>query len=270
MEQTVAQRYGRRWSAGAAVRAERFADMSRPAWVAVAAATGIGPGQRLLDVGCGSGEFGRLAADRGAEVAGIDAATGMIELAEALLPDADLRVGTLEDLPWADGSFDVVTGFNAYQFAPDLPAALDEAGRVTRPGGRVAVCNWGPLEQCELVTVVRALEHLQPEPPLVPRRNLGDPGVLDEQVRAAGLRPLHGALVDVPYLAPDTPTLVRDLLSAGNTRPAVEHSGFSAVRAALVDAAAPFRRADGSYRFRNTYRYLVGATPGGPTGSTGS
>ena len=65
VEQSVAERYGQRWSAGAAVRAERFADMSRPAWVAVAAAAGIGPGLRVLDVACGSGEFGRLAADRG-------------------------------------------------------------------------------------------------------------------------------------------------------------------------------------------------------------
>jgi hypothetical protein len=41
------------------------------------------------------------------------------------------------------------------------------------------------------------------------------------------------------------------------------------VRAALIDAAAPFRRADGSYRFRNTYRYLVSATPGSPAGRSG-
>ena len=261
MEQTVAQRYGQRWSTGAAVRAERFADMSRPAWDAVAAATGIGPGQRVLDVACGSGEFGRLVADRGAAVAGIDAATGMIELAGRLLPGADLRVGTLESLPWPDGFFDVVTGFNAFQFAPDLPAALAEAARVTRPGGRVAVCNWGPADECELITVVRGLEHLQPEPPLVPRRNLGEPGVLDDVVRAAGLYPETDAVVDVPYRAPDTPTLVRDLLSAGNTRPAVEHSGLAAVRAALTEVAVPFRRPDGSYLFRNTFRYVVGTRP---------
>jgi SAM-dependent methyltransferase len=267
VERSVAQRYGRRWSAGAAVRAERLADMSLPAWGAVAVAAGVGPGVRLLDVACGSGEFGRLTADRGAVVAGIDAATGMIELAGRLTPDADLRVGTLEALPWPDGAFDVVTGFNAYQFAPDLPAALAEAARVIRPGGRLAVCHWGPVDECELIAVGRGLEHLQPGPPLVPRRALGDPGVLEELVRAAGLRAGRGALVEVPYRAPDAATLVRDLLSAGNTLPAVEHSGRDAVRAALVRAATPFRRRDGSYLLRNTFRYVVGTKPAGAAAS---
>ena len=254
---SVARRYGERWSAGAAVRAERFAELSRPAWLAVATAADIGPGTRVLDVGCGSGEFARLAVDRGATVAGIDAAAQMIELARGLVREADLRIGSLERLPWADDTFDVVTGFNAFQFAPDLTAALAEAARVCRPAGRVAVCNWGPVVDCDLITLVRALDHLQPGPTLVPRRPLGEPGVLEELVCAAGLRPGHGALVSVPYQAPDPATLTRDVLSAGNTRPAVEHSGREVVGRMLLHAAAPFRRSDGSYLLSNTFRYLI-------------
>ncbi len=223
----------------------------------MADALGIGPDMRLLDVGCGSGEFGRLAADRGATAAGVDAAAEMIELARGLLPAADLRVGTLERLPWADARFDVVTGFNAFQFAPALSAALAEARRVCRPGGRVVICNWGPIDDCDLVTVVRAVEHLQPGPPLVPRRPMGEPGVLEELAAAAGLAPRQAALVDVPYAPPDRDTMARGLLSAGNVAPAVEHSGVGEVRAAVLSAAAPFRRPDGSYLFRNTFRYLV-------------
>ena len=263
-EGSVARRYGERWSAGAAVRAARFAELSRPAWLAVAEAAEVGPGLRVLDVACGSGEFARLAVDRGATVAGIDSSTAMIELAARLVPDADLRVGTLEQLPWTDGTFDVVTGFNAFQFAPDLPLALAEAARVCRPGGRIAVCNWGPVDQCDLVTVVRALEHLQPGPTLVPRRPLGEAGVLAELARGAGLRPGCGGLVDVPYRAPDTATLVRDVLSAGNVFPAVEHSGRELVSRVLVEAAAPFRHADGAYLLANTYRYLICHVPPAP------
>ena len=261
VEPTVAQRYGRRWSAGAAARAERFAELSRPAWAAVAADVGIGPGVRVLDVACGSGEFLRLAADRGAAVAGIDAADGMLELAARLVPGADLRLGTLEALPWPDGAFYVITGFNAFQFAPDLTAALVEAVRATRPGGLVACCHWGPEADCDLITLGRGVEHLQPEPPLVPRRPLGQPGVIEREFRAAGLQPVRAALVDVPYRAADAATLTRDVLSAGNALPAVEHSGLDAVRAALLAVAAPFRRADGTYRFRNTFRYVIGRRP---------
>jgi SAM-dependent methyltransferase len=257
MSPSIAQRYGRRWSAGAAVRAEHYAAMSLPAWLAVADATGIGPGTRVLDVACGSGEFALLAADRGAPVCGIDAATGMIDLARRLVPAADLRVGTLEELPWDDARFDVVTGFNAFQFAADMVGALAEAGRVTRPGGRVVICNWGPVGDCDLIPVVHSLADLQPGPPLVARRPIGDAGVLEELAASAGLVPQLGGLVDVPYAPPDRTTLMRGLLSAGNVLPAVEHSGEERVRSAIDEAAAPFRAADGSYLFRNTYRYLV-------------
>jgi ubiquinone/menaquinone biosynthesis C-methylase UbiE len=153
-----------RWGAGATVRAEHYARMSHPAWVAVADATGVGEGTRLLDVGCGSGEFCRLAADRGATVSGLDVAEPMIDLARRLMQSADLRVGNLEHLPWPDESFDLVTGFNSLHFAGDLVAALAEARRVVRPG-LVAVCNWGRGEDCQQLTIWLAVRHLAPPHP---------------------------------------------------------------------------------------------------------
>lgn len=258
---TIAELYGRRWSAGAAVRAEHYAGMSFPAWVAVADATGVGAGTRVLDVACGSGEFCGLAAGRGATVSGIDAAEAMIELARAVVPGANLRIGTLEQLPWVDDSVDVVTGFNAFQFAPDIVAALAEANRVTRPGGQVVICNWGADERQDLLAVLAAVEGLQPGARLVARRPLGEPGVLEGLAHEAGLVPVHVAEVAVPYAPPDRETLERGLLAAGNVLPAVEHSGEEAVRRAIIAAAAAFRRADGSYLLRNTYRYLLSTSP---------
>lgn len=107
------------WSAKAAGWAELWAGLADPAREAVAEATGIGTGMRVLDVGCGSGEFCMLAAARGAVVSGIDAAEGMVEIARRRLPGADLRVGAMERLPWDDDGFDLVTAFNAIQF--DVP-----------------------------------------------------------------------------------------------------------------------------------------------------
>jgi ubiquinone/menaquinone biosynthesis C-methylase UbiE len=69
------------------------------------------------------------------------------------VPEAALRVGPIEQLPWPNESFDLVTGFNAFQFAADFVAALAEAGRVTRSGGRVAICNWGRVEDREVQAV---------------------------------------------------------------------------------------------------------------------
>ena len=140
---TTAPTEGPAWSASASGWAEHWAGFAAPAREVVARAVGIEPGAPVLDVGCGSGEFCELAAARGARVSGMDAAAGLVEFARRRLPEADVRVGPIEQLPWADGSFDVVTGFNAFQFAADFVAALAEAGRVTRSGGRAAICNWG-------------------------------------------------------------------------------------------------------------------------------
>jgi ubiquinone/menaquinone biosynthesis C-methylase UbiE len=78
-----------------------------------------------------------MAADRGANVAGIDAAKELVAIATQRSPEGDFRVGDLESLPWPDASFDWVTGFNSFQFADDKARALDEARRVSR--GPVAI-----------------------------------------------------------------------------------------------------------------------------------
>ena len=166
---TTAALHGPRWGVRAADWAELAAGISWPAWEAVADAAGVGEATRVLDVACGSGEFCRLVASRGALASGIDASEGMIEVARRTGSHLDFRVGAMEHLPWEDGSFDVVTGFNAFQFAADFVAALAEARRVVRPGGSVAICNWGRPEDNRLFDVLRPVRELQP-PPAVPCR----------------------------------------------------------------------------------------------------
>ena len=92
---------------------------------------GVGPGARHLDVGCGAGMAAALSASRGARVAGRGSRVGGIDAAEALLsiarertPGGDFRQGELEALPFADAGFDLVTGFNAFQFAGEPAQAL--------------------------------------------------------------------------------------------------------------------------------------------------
>ena len=147
---------------GGAGRALRGACPGRPGWRSLAAA-GIGAGTRVLDVGCGSGEFGAAGRRPGSRHGrhrrgGRDGRAGR---------PPGRRRPTCGSAPWSGcpgrtAVFDVVTGFNAFQFAPDLPAALAEAGRVTRPGGRVAVCNWGPVSRtASWSRCVRGPEHLR-------------------------------------------------------------------------------------------------------------
>ena len=113
----------------------------------------------------------------------------------------------------------------------------------------------------ELRTVTYALQGLAPDATLVPRRPIDQPGVLEGMLAEAGLRPSAAGDVAVPYAPPDRSTLERGLLAAGNLLPVVEHAGKAVVVAALAEAAAPFRRPDGSYLFRSTFRWVVADRP---------
>ena len=101
-------------------------DRQLPAYEAALERTGLETGWRVLDVGCGAGAFLRLVAERGGEPHGVDASEALIAFARTRLPDADLRVGEMENLPWAGDTFDLVTGFNSFFFADDMIAALRE------------------------------------------------------------------------------------------------------------------------------------------------
>lgn len=263
---TTAAIEGPDWSAKAAGWAELWAGLAQPAREIVVEATRIGPGVRLLDVGCGSGEFCRLAADRGAVVSGIDAAVGMIEIARRLAPGARLCVGAIERLPWPDGSFDVVTGFNAFQFAAGMVAALVEAKRVARSGGQVAICNWARPEDRQLFAVLSPLRARlapappAPGPPTPAGPAIGEAGGLKELAGEAGLLPMRSGEVDVPYVVPDRTTLERALLVDAGLLDAPDCTGRDAVRQVVAEAAGPFRQPDGSYRFENKFRYLIAGT----------
>ncbi len=103
-------------------------------------------GARFLDVACGSGQLGLLAARRGARVAGVDIASNLVAAARGRATadglDANFDEGDAEDLPYADASFDVVATLFGAMFAPQPQRVAAEMLRVTRPGGTIAMANW--------------------------------------------------------------------------------------------------------------------------------
>ena len=119
----------------------------------------------LLDAGCGAGLFSFMAINAGAQVIGIDAAPGLLEVARQRNPENNFMEEDLEALPFASEGFNVVVGFNSFQYAGNFEKAVQEAKRVLKPGGRLVICIWDKPELSEATDVLKAIGTLLPPPP---------------------------------------------------------------------------------------------------------
>jgi len=131
------------WSSG---DYNKIAAFTVPVNEAAVVAAGITPGETVLDIATGTGHSALAAARGGAKVTGIDYVPALLEIARdraaAERVDAEFVECPAEDLPFADGSFDVVVSAIGVMFAADHQAAANEIARVTRPGGRIALASW--------------------------------------------------------------------------------------------------------------------------------
>jgi SAM-dependent methyltransferase len=224
---------------------------------------------RLLDVGCGAGRFCCIARDRGATVAGLDATSELIEIAKERTPDGEFAVGEMQDLPWQDDSFDVVTGFHSFFLAADMVAALREARRVARPGGTVALTVWGRPERCDSTGLFAAMRRLvEGDAPAVQesaQKAPGRPALHEEEVmlgiaREAGLQPTELAYLGYVEEYADIETMARGMLAAPPGRAASRATSAQAVREVLREAVQPRVSDTGTVRLREEVRYLIATT----------
>ena len=110
----------------------------------LAEAAGVEGDMRVLAVGCGPGGLTDVLADRvgAANVAAIDPAPQFAAACRERHPDADVRDGVAEELPWGDDAFDATLSCLVIAFMRDPDRGVGEMARVTRPGGTVAACMW--------------------------------------------------------------------------------------------------------------------------------
>jgi ubiquinone/menaquinone biosynthesis C-methylase UbiE len=160
------------WGAG---RYERIAEQLLPAAEVTVAEASLKEGERVVDVGCGTGNAALLAAERGAVVTGVDPAQRLLDVGAAMAADRGLEVifvlGDAADMPLENDSADVVLSVFGVIFAPDPAAAAAEIDRVTAPEGRVLLCAWipeGPISQAVRLARQTVLEILDQPPPSPP------------------------------------------------------------------------------------------------------
>lgn len=171
-----------RFSASAAAYAATMAPALRPVAAEVVRRAALQPGERVLDLGTGTGTAAGLARGEGRVVTGLDGAPGMLEIARAEVPGVTFVEGDFGAVPFADASFDVVIACHALLFATDRIAVLREWHRVTRPGGRLSLSVPGPWE----ATMGPLIDPIYSSYGLATARDYPDPPELAAWARAAG------------------------------------------------------------------------------------
>jgi SAM-dependent methyltransferase len=223
-------------------RAVDFATLAEPSacreYVALHHHLGVGAGDRLLDMACGAGLAVELAGVRGARCAGIDASPRLIAVAQDRSPDADLRVGDMQALPWDEGSFDVVTSFRGIWGT--TPGAVAEAFRVLVPGGRVGITVWGHIKASPGAWAM--VPFTLAEAPKVENQAamvaLGRPGAGEALLESVGFSDVERVEIPFVFEFPDPDAYGRALAATGPAYEAIQAVGEEAFRQAAVELAA--------------------------------
>lgn len=168
---------------------------------------GIRAGQKVLDVGTGTGVVAITAARLGAAATGLDLTPELLDQARASAPIAGLSIdwkeGDAENLPFPDASFDAVLSQFGHMFAPRPDVAVKEMLRVLKPGGRIAFGTWPP-EQFIGRSFLLLAKYVPPPPGAAPPPLWGEISTVRDRLGAA-VKDLHfeRGIMGVPSLSPE-------------------------------------------------------------------
>jgi SAM-dependent methyltransferase len=208
------------------------------------------PGERVLDVACGSGNLAIPAARAGAVVTGVDIAPNLIEQARERAESEGWKIqfdeGDAEKLPYPDASFDVVVSMFGAMFAPRPELVAAELVRVCRPGGRIAMANWTPEGFVGQMFKITG-NHVPPPPAMPSPLKWGDEETVRERLRE-GISDLQMTrwLCPFEYAVPPAEVVEAFRMYYGPTRRAFEaldDEGQAALRTDLEGLWGEFNQA---------------------------
>ena len=228
----------------------------------VVARAGLQPGERVLDLGTGTGAVAEKATNAvGVEghVLAVDPSPEMLAVAAQRAEQASVRFnlaeGSAENLPADDGSVDVILASLCLMFAIDRAAAAEEMARVLRPGGRMVGAVWAGPEQCDLVLFQKTVSQFAPQPPVpgVGPGALADPQPFLAQLASAGI----DARVESELTGFDFPNLpfawdVMAGVTAASLTPELQREAQQAIQEAMWPDPSQARR------FSNLTHFIIG------------
>jgi len=231
----------RGWERVAQPYHEYFGNLTIQSHRALLDALDVRRGTRFLDVASGPGYLAAAAAQRGADVTGVDFADSMVDQARRIYPALTFRIGSAEDLPIPDGSVDAVgISFGMLHFSrPEK--ALEEAFRVLQPGGKVGFTVWAsPEKTVGFSIVLKAIEthgrmdvQLPPGPPFF---RFSDWAECERVMLEAGFREPRIQEIDQTLLARSPDALFEMLLRGGVRVSAILNAQTPAALAAIAKA----------------------------------
>jgi SAM-dependent methyltransferase len=224
---------------------------------------GLKPGEKVLDLGTGTGSLAIEAATlvgAAGRVTGLDISPEMLSLAQRRVAESghsniELRHGRAEEIPAEDAAFDVVLASLSLMYVIDRPAAARELRRVLRPSGRVVAAVWAGPERCDIVLFQQTAGKFAPPPPVsgVGPGALADPAAFLVQLAHAGIN-AHTEAEELGFDF-DEFELAWEVLAGVTTAqlaPERRQEAKEAVQASM------WPHGDGSRHFRNTTQFLVG------------
>jgi ubiquinone/menaquinone biosynthesis C-methylase UbiE len=241
---------------------ERTAEVLAPAAEAVIDAAGVGTGDWVLDVACGTGNAALVAAARGASVVGVDLSPALIDLARARAraaqaPDVTFLVGDAGNLPVEAGAFDAAVSVFGVIFAPDPALAVGQMLAALRPGGSLLIASWlsrGPIHEAG-----RALREALPDVGGPERIRWDDPEWVRDLLGAAGAREVRQDDGVLTFSAPSAEEWFAEQEEHHPVwrwaRPQLDPERWEAVRARSVELLRA--GSDEAGRFHGRSPYLV-------------
>jgi ubiquinone/menaquinone biosynthesis C-methylase UbiE len=214
--------------------------IAEPVSVPLLAAAALRPGERVLDVACGTGVIARRAAEQvgpGGTVTAIDLSPEMIEVARVTAapaaPPIEWHAGDAASLPFPDSAYDVVLCQMALMFMENRAAAVAEMRRVLQPGGRVVVSTPGPMQPVFTALERAIVEHIGADLGMFVRAvfSMHDPDAVAALLREAGLREVSGTVSPVRLRLPSPSEFLWQYISVTPLAPLVAQAPEAAQEA---------------------------------------
>ncbi|PWT72506.1 MAG: hypothetical protein C5B59_15665 [Bacteroidetes bacterium] len=214
---------------------------------------------QLLDVGCGAGMFCSMAAKTGAQIKGIDASPELINIAQNRVTSGEMLVGDMEELPYANHSFDVVTSLQSFHYAGNMSNAVGEAKRVLKNNGTLVALTWGPKEACDAVSYFNVVTSLLPPDSsgTLDPFGLSEYNRIDNMLKEERFSIENIEDVSAHWIYPDRDIALRGLLSGGTAARAIEHRGYETVAGAVWDTLHAHEKKNGQIVYKNVFRLII-------------